>query len=113
MTLHIRCAKGRKDRFVPLSPVLLGHPRDYWRQSRPEAWLFPGGKPGAHLSVALVQRVCKRAARACGLTKKASTRTLRHSYATHLLEAGTDLATLQKLLGHNQLSATVRYAHIG
>lgn len=112
MTLHVRCAKGRKDRFVPLSAVLLGRLREYWREYRPKTWLFPGGKPGSHLSVAAVQRVCKRAVRACGITKKASMHTLRHSYATHLLENGTDLATLQKLLGHNQLSTTLRYVHV-
>jgi integrase/recombinase XerD len=113
MTLHVRCAKGRKDRFVPLSAVLLGRLRDYWRECRPKLWLFPGGRPASHLSVANVQRLCKRAVRASGITKKASMHTLRHSYATHLLESGTDLATLQKLLGHNQLSTTLRYTHVG
>jgi integrase/recombinase XerD len=112
MTLHVRCAKGRKDRFVPLSAVLLGLLRQYWRDYRPKSWLFPGGRPGSHLSVAVVQRACKRAVCACGITKKASMHTLRHSYATHLLESGTDLATLQKLLGHNQLSTTLRYTHV-
>jgi site-specific recombinase XerD len=113
MTLHVRCAKGRKDRFVPLSPVLLGLLRDYWRQHRPRTWLFPGGKPGGHLSIGNVQRACLRAVRACGISKKASMHTLRHSYATHLLENGADLASLQKLLGHNQLSTTLRYTHVG
>src|SRR5262249_53813424 len=113
MTLHVRAAKGRKDRFVPLSPVLLGLLRDYWRQYRPKTWLFPGGKPGSHLSIGNVQRLCQRAVRACGITKKASMHTLRHSYATHLLEHGTDLAALQKLLGHDQLSTTLRYTHVG
>ena len=112
MTLHVRAGKGRKDRFVPLSAVLLDRLREYWRAYRPKTWLFPGGKPGSHLSVAIVQRVCQRAVRSAGITKKASMHTLRHSYATHLLESGTDLATLQKLLGHNQLSTTLRYAHV-
>jgi integrase/recombinase XerD len=113
MTLHVRCAKGRKDRLVPLSAVLLSRLRDYWRGCRPSPWLFPGQAPGSHLSAARVQRVCGRAVRASGIRKKASMHTLRHSYATHLLESGTDLATLQKLLGHNQLSTTLRYTHIG
>jgi integrase/recombinase XerD len=113
MTLHVRGAKGRKDRFVPLSAVLLGLLRQYWREHRPRTWLFPGGKPGGHLSAASVQRSCKRAVRASGIAKNASMHTLRHSYATHLLESGTDLATLQKLLGHNQLSTTLRYTHVG
>jgi integrase/recombinase XerD len=112
MVLHVRCAKGRKDRLVPLSPALLDRLRAYWREYRPRPWLFPGRAPAGHLSVGQVQRVCHRAVRACGLTKRASMHTLRHSYATHLLEAGTDLATLQRLLGHNQLSTTLRYAHL-
>ena len=112
MTLHVRCAKGRKDRFVPLSAVLLGMLRHYWRQYRPKTWLFPGS-PGRHLSIGNVQRFCKRAVRAAGISKKASMHTLRHSYATHLLESGADLASLQKLLGHNQLSTTLRYTHVG
>jgi len=113
MTLHFRCAKGRKDRFVPLSAALLERLRCYWRQHRPASWLFPGAKPGSHLSVGNVQRACHRAVLASGIAKKASMHTLRHSYATHLLEGGTDLASLQKLLGHNQFSTTLRYTHIG
>jgi site-specific recombinase XerD len=112
MALHIRRAKGRKDRLVPLSAVLLDRLRAYWRRYRPGVWLFPGQAPQTHLSIGSVQRVCRRAVQAAGITKKASMHTLRHSYATHLLEAGTDLATLQKLLGHNHLSTTVRYTHI-
>lgn len=112
MVLHVRWAKGRKDRLVPLSPALLDRLRAYWREHRPRPWLFPGRTPAGHLSVGQVQRVCHRAVRACGLTKGASMHTLRHSYATHLLEAGTDLATLQRLLGHSQLSTTLRYTHL-
>ena len=112
MLLHIRCAKGHKDRLVPLSVVLLEHLRDYWRQYRPRLWLFPGQTPTRPLSIGQVQRICRQAMRDAGITKKASMHTLRHSYATHLLESGTDLATLQKLLGHNQLSTTLRYTHI-
>ena len=112
LLLHIRAAKGHKDRLVPLSARLLQQLRDYWRRYRPPHWLFPGQKPDAPLSIGQVQRICRQALRAAGITKKASMHTLRHSYATHLLEAGTDLATLQKLLGHNQLSTTLRYTHI-
>jgi site-specific recombinase XerD len=112
MLLHVRAAKGRKDRLVPLSAVLLERLRAYWRQHRPRLWLFPGQRPGRHLSIGQVQRVCRQAVRAAGITKKASMHTLRHSYATHLLEGGADLPTLQKLLGHNQLSTTVRYTHV-
>jgi integrase/recombinase XerD len=112
MVVHVRCAKGRKDRLVPLSPALLGHLRGYWRRCRPADWLFPGQRQGEPISISHVQRLCQRAVRAAGIGKKASMHTLRHSYATHLLEGGTDLATLQKLLGHNQLSTTLRYTHI-
>jgi integrase/recombinase XerD len=112
MILHIRCAKGGKDRLVPLSALLLQRLRDYWRRYRPGRWLFPGQTPDGHLSIGQVQRICRQAVRAAGITKKASMHTLRHSFATHLLEKGTDLATLQKLLGHNQLSTTLRYTHI-
>ncbi len=112
MILHIHCAKGRKDRLVPLSPLLLQMLRCYWRDRRPKDWFFPGRTPAGHLSSAVAQRVCSRAVRSCGLTKKASMHTLRHSYATHLLEAGTDLPTLQKLLGHNHPSTTLLYTHI-
>ena len=112
MVLHIRAAKGRKDRLVPLSAVLLERLRAYWRPRRPRPWLFPGQRTGRHLSIGQVGRICHRAVRAAGITKKASMHTLRHSYATHLLEGGVDLATLQKLLGHNQLSTTVRYTHV-
>src|SRR5262249_10588171 len=112
MTLHVRAAKGRKDRFVPLSAVLLDRLRAYCPECRPRTWPLAGGRPGGHLSAASIQRTCKRAVRACGISKKASMHTLRHSYATHLLEGGADLATLQKLLGHNQISTTLRYAHV-
>jgi integrase/recombinase XerD len=112
MVLHIRGAKGGKDRLVPLSALLLGRLRQYWRQYRPRDWLFPGQSGTAPISIGQVQRVCRQAVRACGLRKKASMHTLRHSYATHLLESGVDLVTLQKLLGHNQISTTVRYTHV-
>jgi site-specific recombinase XerD len=112
MVIHVRCAKGRKDRLVPLSAVLLGLLRDYWRQYRPSDLLFPGRHQGKPLNHGSVQRLFRRYLHATGITKKASMHTLRHSYATHLLESGTDLATLQKLLGHSQLSTTLRYIHL-
>jgi site-specific recombinase XerD len=112
MTLHIRLAKGGKDRLVPLSLVLLERLRQYWREHRPRTWLFPGQTPGTHISQGQVQRICHRCVLASGINKKASMHTLRHSYATHLLEQGADLPTLQKLLGHNQISTTLRYTHV-
>lgn len=111
-TLHVRGGKGNKDRLLPLSDLWLDRLRDYWRVSRPTTWLFPGPDPRHHLSRGHLGRLCTRAVRACGIPKKASLHTLRHSYATHSLEAGTDLATLQRLLGHNQISTTLRYIHL-
>jgi site-specific recombinase XerD len=112
MVLHIRQAKGRKDRLVPLSPRLLEELRAYWRQGRPRDWLFPGHKPGQPLCAAHVQRLCQRAVRACGFGKRVSFYTLRHSYSIHLLEAGVDLITIQQLLGHRDLKTTARYTHV-
>lgn len=112
MVLSVKQAKGRKDRLVPLSPCLLEELRAYWRKWRPTSWLFPGKGKKGHLHVGNVQRACLRAAKACGLTKKVSPHTLRHCYATHLLEAGTDLLTLKELLGHRDLSTTSRYTHV-
>src|SRR5262245_38341267 len=82
MALHVRCAKGKKDRLVPLSAVLLESLRDYWRRYRPSRWLFPGQPADSHLSIGQAQRLCHRAMRGCGIAKKASMHTLRHSYAT-------------------------------
>ena len=110
--LVIRQAKGHKDRLVPLSPRLLEELRAWWRQARPTDWLFPGPGVSGHVSIGNLQRVCQRAVRAAGLSKRAGMHTLRHSYATHLLESGTDLPTLQKLLGHNQITTTLRYTHV-
>ncbi len=112
MLVWVRQGKGGKDRCVPLSPRLLALLRAYWQRFRPTTWLFPGGTPAGHLSIGAVQRACREAVQRAGLSKKASMHTLRHSYATHLLEAGTDLRTLQRLLGHNDLDTTVRYTHL-
>lgn len=112
MVVHVRQAKGQKDRLVPLSALLLERLRAYWRQYQPRLWLFPGQDHRTHMSIGQVQRVCRHAMRAAGISKKASMHTLRHSFATHLLENGANLLTVQKLLGHNQLSTTARYIHV-
>jgi integrase/recombinase XerD len=112
MLLWVRHGKGNKDRAVPLSPALLNALRDHWRRRRPTAWLFPGQSPNGQRSLGGLQRVCRRAVLAAGFTKKASLHTLRHSYATHLLEAGVDLLTIQRLLGHRDLQTTARYVHL-
>lgn len=111
MVLQVRCGKGQKDRIVPLSPKLLEDLRAWWRLRRPASWLFPGSG-NRPLDASGVQRACREAAIAAGLTKHATPHTLRHSYATHLLEAGLDVRTLQKLLGHNQLGTTALYTHV-
>ena len=104
MVLHIRHGKGQKERMVPLSPRLLELLRSYWREYRPALWLFPGIKPALALTDGTVQRICQRTARRAGLTKRVHPHTLRHSFATHLLEAGVDLLSVQALLGHSTTS---------
>jgi integrase/recombinase XerD len=110
--LNVRQGKGGKDRQVPLSPQLLQELRAYWRQHRPTDWLFPSPGPRGHRSVTGLQRRVQRVVCALGWTKHVSLHTLRHSYATHLLEAGVDVVTLQRLLGHNDLQTTARYLHV-
>ena len=112
MVVVVCQGKGRKDRLVPLSVRLLGELRRYWLGYHPSDWLFPGGKPGRPLHSGNVQRLFGRVRRRAGLTKRATPHTLRHSFATHLLEAGVDLYTVQKLLGHTSLSTTARYLHV-
>jgi site-specific recombinase XerD len=112
MLLHVRQAKGRKDRLVPLSPLLLEELRAWWRQHKPKDWLFPGKGQAGHLSTTSVQRTVHRVVLSLKFGKRVSMHTLRHSYATHLLEEGTDLATLQQLLGHTDLKTTARYTHL-
>jgi len=112
MLLWVRHGKGNKDRSVPVSPALLEVLRNHWRRHRPAIWLFPGRTPSGQRSLGALQRVCHRAVLAAGIGKKASLHTLRHSYATHLLEAGVDLLTIQRLLGHRDLHTTARYLHL-
>jgi integrase/recombinase XerD len=112
MVLHIRHGKGQKERLVPLSPRLLGVLRGYWKEYRPATWLFPGAKPALALTDGTVQRICKRTAKRAGLTKRIHPHTLRHSFATHLLEAGVDLLSVQALLGHSHFNTTAKYLHV-
>jgi integrase/recombinase XerD len=112
MVVHVRQGKGAKDRLVPLSLRLLQELRAYWRMYRPATWLFPGDKPNQPLSFGNVQRRFSRARQRAGLTKRCSMHTLRHSYATHLVEAGVDIFTLKDLMGHRSLHTTALYLHL-
>ena len=112
MVIHVRRGKGAKDRLVPLSQRLLEELRVYWRLYRPGTWLFPGHRPDQPITSSNMQRRFGRLVKRVGLTKHCSLHTLRHSYATHLLEAGVDLLTLKMLLGHRTLETTARYLHV-
>jgi site-specific recombinase XerD len=114
MVIHIHKGKGGKDRDVPLCPRLLETLREYWRWKKPKTWLFPGQPraEGKHLTDKAIWHVCNNAARYAGIKKRVSPHMLRHSFATHLLEDGADLATIQVLLGHADLEATSIYLHL-
>lgn len=112
MMIRVEQGKGRKDRYVMLSPNLLELLRAYWKVARPADWLFPGQRPGTHLTAKRVLQVCIKAGAAAGLTKRATVRALRHSFATHLLEAGANIRVIQVLLGHRSLRTTARYTHV-
>ncbi len=112
MVIHVRRGKGQKDRYVMLSPRLLEMLRMYWKAVRPRDFLFPGANLDRPITTASVQKVCQRARKAAGMGKNITAHTLRHSFATHLLEAGTDLRTIQVLLGHRSFSTTARYLHV-
>ena len=111
MLIRIEHSKGGKDRYVMLSPQLLQILRAYWRLARPGRWLFPG-RAGEPVSVATLQEACRVAARRAELSKPVTVHTLRHSFVTHLLEAGTEIRIIQVLLGHARLSTTARYTQV-
>jgi site-specific recombinase XerD len=112
MVIRVQQGKGRKDRYVMLSSVLLGILREYWREYKPKSWLFPsldGTKP---FRPDVVWKLCQTTARRSRLQKHVTPHTLRHTFATHLLEAGTDIRTIQALLGHRSLRTTAIYTHV-
>jgi integrase/recombinase XerD len=113
MILRVEQGKGRKDRNVMLSPRLLETLRAYWRQSRPKVWLFPGHGTKRPMHQTILQRAFKRAKEEARIAKPVSFHTLRHSFATHLLESGVNVRTIQALLGHAALGTTQRYTHVG
>jgi len=112
MVIRVEQGKGRKDRYVMLPPTLLDMPRDYWQRTHPEEWLFPGRAPGQHVHPLTINLTCREVARRCGIGKPVAPHALRHAFAVHLLEAGTDLRTIQLLLGHRNLSTTAQYLMI-
>jgi integrase/recombinase XerD len=112
MMIRIELGKGRKDRYVMLSPNLLELLRAYWKIARPNDRLFPGRGRHGHITRERIYQVCVKASAAAGLTKRATVRALRHSFATHLLEAGTNIRVIQILLGHRSLRTTARYTHV-
>ena len=116
MMLHIRKGKGGNDRDVPLCPKLLETLREYWRWKKPKTWLFPSGigarRDAQHMTDKAVWYACSEAARHAGLKQHVAPHMLRHSFATHLLENGADLPTIQVLLGHADLEATSIYLHL-
>jgi site-specific recombinase XerD len=112
MVIRVEHGKGGKDRYVMLSPQLLGILRAYWRSTGSRHWLFPGQSSDRPISTKRLQIACRAARRAAGLDKPVSLHTLRHSFATHLLEAGANIRTIQVLLGHAQLATTARYLHV-
>ena len=116
MVIHIRQGKGSRDRDVPMTAKLLEALPEYWRWKRPTLYLFPSteGHRGIEepISDRTVWHACKQAARRAGISKTIGPHTLRHSFATHLMEAGTDLRTIQLLLGHARLEHTTLYLHL-
>jgi site-specific recombinase XerD len=112
MTIRVECGKGAKDRYTLLSPRLLAELRRYWIAYRPQGWLFTS-KDGQHpISEKTVQRIFYAAKDRAGIVKDCGIHGLRHAFATHLLEAGVDIHTIQRLMGHGHISTTVRYFHL-
>jgi len=112
MVLRVQQGKGQHDRYVMLSPKLLPLLRQYWQQEKPRPWLFPGIPPTRPITARMVHRICRNAGQAAHLPKVIHPHLLRHSFATHLLEAGVDLRRIQLLLGHRSLRTTSRYLHV-
>jgi len=113
MVIHVRDTKTRYDRIVSLSPRMLQTLREYWKERRPTGpWLFPGRAPGSQMTRVGVSEALRNCARVAGISKRVHPHLLRHAFATHLLELGTDLRSVQVLLGHRSLSSTTRYTHL-
>jgi integrase/recombinase XerD len=109
MVIRVEQGKGRKDRYVMLPPRLLELLRDYWQRTHPGVWLFPGDRPDRPICPLTINHTCREVRLRCGIGKPVAPHSLRHAFAVHLLEAGTDLRTIQLLLGHRNLSTTAQY----
>jgi site-specific recombinase XerD len=112
MVIHVDQGKGQKDRYVMLSPTLLEILRTWWRVNKPRHWLFPGDIPGRHISKDAVELACQKTHQLSGIRKPITPHSLRHAFAVHLLESGSDVRTIQLLLGHRSLATTARYLRI-
>lgn len=121
MLIRVQQGKGKKDRYAMLSPRLLEVLRAWWRATHrswrprstsPADWLFPGWRKGRHMNTESLQTACREAAQAAGLVKRVTVHTLRHSFATHMLENGTDIRLIQALLGHTRIDTTARYTAV-
>ena len=112
MVIRIDQGKGQKDRYVMLSPRLRDILRNWWRVEKPKHWLFPGDIEGQHISKDAVEQACQKARARCPIPKPITPHSLRHAFAVHLLESGTDVRTIQLLLGHRSLATTARYLRI-
>jgi integrase/recombinase XerD len=112
MTLRVEQGKGQRDRYVMLSPQLLELLRDWWRAARPQVWLFPGQNPVNPMTPRQLNRAVTAAKDLAGIAKRVSPHTLRHSFATHLLEQGVDIRVIQVLLGHAKLETTALYTRV-
>ena len=112
MVIRVEQGKGQKDRYVMLSPKLLETFRNWWRVEKPTDWLFPGDVPGNHITSKAVEKACQKAQELSGISKPITPHSMRHAFAVHLLEAGTDVRTIQLLLGHRSLETTARYLRI-
>lgn len=112
MVIRVRQGKGQRDRYVMLAPTLLAVLRRYWQRERPTSWLFPGQQGNQPISNHALQEACRKAGIAAGLKKPVTMRTLRHSFATHLLESGKDIRIIQTLLGHRNVRTTQVYTYV-
>jgi integrase/recombinase XerD len=112
MTIRVEQGKGAQDRYTLLSPRLLVELRNYWRLEQPRPFLFPQRMAPRPMNCSTVQRMYISAKKRAGITKYGSVHALRHAFATHLLESGTDLHTIQRLLGHHHITSTMRYLHL-